>query len=87
MRPETNLWIEKASKDAYHDLLLLIERFILPIDDTFQEILPPAAELSGFATSTRYPDIDDALDPNEVREAFRAMAEIKSFVLGKISID
>jgi len=129
MRPETNLWIEKAFQDfktveillqsndgppgiicfhcqqaaekflkaflveknvefpRSHDLLLLIEKYIFPVDETFQEIIPAAAELTGFATSTRYPDIDDDLDVQIAREACTMMIEIKSFVLEKINID
>ena len=44
-------------------------------------------DLTGFATSTRYPDMDDDLDINAAREAYKAMTEIKSFVLGKIDSD
>ena len=104
MKPETNLWIEKANQDfktveilmqsnegppgiicyhcqqaaekflkafliennvefpRSHDLLLLLEKFIIPIDETFMEIISEATDLTGFATSTRYPDIADNLD-------------------------
>jgi HEPN domain-containing protein len=129
MRPETNLWVEKANQDfktveillqsnegppgiicfhcqqtaekllkaflvgksiefpRSHDLLLLIERYILPVDKSFQNVIPAATELTGFATSTRYPDMDDQLDINTAREAYKSMLEIKSFVLGKINLD
>jgi HEPN domain-containing protein len=129
MRPETNLWIEKANQDVKtveiliqsnegpseiicfhcqqaaekflkaflidkniefprtHDLLMLIEKYILPFDNTFHEIIPAATEITGYATATRYPDLYDEFDMNAAREAYQAMTEIKTFVLAKIKID
>ncbi|MEI7982227.1 MAG: HEPN domain-containing protein [Bacteroidota bacterium] len=126
MRPETNLWIEKANQDAKtveiliqskegppeiicfhcqqaaekflkaflidknidfprtHDLLMLIEKYILPFDGTFHEVITSATEITGYATSTRYPDLDDEFDINAAHEAYQAMTEIKAFILGKI---
>lgn len=70
-----------------HDLLLLIEKYILPQDESFQDLIPAAIALTGFATSTRYPDIDDDLDLHIAREAYTLMVEIKSFILEKILVD
>jgi len=69
-----------------HDLILLIEKYILPVDDSFHGLIAAATELTGFATSTRYPEIDDDLDIRIAREAYASMNEIKSFVLDKIKI-
>jgi HEPN domain-containing protein len=69
-----------------HDLVLLIEKYILPVDESFMELLASATELTGFATATRYPDIDDTLDLRIARESYAAMNEIKSFILDKIRI-
>lgn len=68
-----------------HDLLLLIESFILPFDDTFREILPTANELVDFAISIRYPGPDIEIDAEAAREAYQATVQIKSFVLARIN--
>jgi HEPN domain-containing protein len=70
-----------------HDLLLLVEGYILPVNGTFREIIRVATDLTDFATSTRYPDSDDDLDIITARDAYQAMIEIKSFILSKINSD
>jgi len=70
-----------------HDLLLLIEKYLLPVYEVVREIIPAATDLTDFATSTRYPDSEEDLDIIAARDAYKAMIEIKSFILSKINSD
>lgn len=70
-----------------HDILLLIERYLLQAYGVFREIIPAATDLTDFATSTRYPDSEEDLDIIAAHDAYKAMIEIKSFILSKINSD
>ena len=70
-----------------HDLLQLIEGYMIPIYDSFREIIPAATNLTEYSTSTRYPDSGEEMDIVAAREAYKAMIEIKSIVLAKLNKD
>ena len=70
-----------------HDLLILIEGYLLPINGAFRQIIPVATDITDFATSTRYPDSEEDLDIFVARDAYKAMIEIKAFILSKINSD
>ncbi|MCX6250010.1 MAG: HEPN domain-containing protein [Bacteroidetes bacterium] len=67
-----------------HDLTLLLERYILPLDPDFEEIRQSAIDLSEFSVTSRYPDASNDIDLPIAREAFQAASLIQSFVLGKL---
>jgi HEPN domain-containing protein len=98
MKEETKLWIDTAEKylKAYlveqgiefprtHDLMLLIDRFIQPIDQTFSELKNSAAMLTEFAVVARYPDVGENLDIVTARNAYQQSSLIRSFVRAKIN--
>ena len=81
MKKETNLWIANAEQD------FTTVEILLPINGAFREIIPAATDLTDFATSTRYPVSEEDVDIFVARDAYKAMIEIKSFVLSKINSD
>jgi HEPN domain-containing protein len=70
-----------------HDLLLLLEKYILKIDKSFAALKESAVSLTEFAISTRYPESSDSFDLGIARDAFHAMTMIRSFVLTRIKDD
>lgn len=70
-----------------HDLVLLIQQYIKPIDTSFSTIQEDALELSEYAVLTRYPDFPLEIDRTGAEEAVVRMKRIQTFVLNKISTD
>ena len=70
-----------------HDLILLVEKFILPLDADFTEILSAVNDLNDFSVITRYPDISEEIDVQSAYDAYNAVSFIESFILPKIKKD
>jgi len=68
-----------------HDLILLIEGFILKFDNSFNEFTEIAGSLNEYAIASRYPYSDENFDIQVAREAFIAANLLRTTVLGKIS--
>jgi len=91
MKEETSIWINKANEDfrevefpRTHDLLLLLDEFILKIDGSFVEIKDFAASLNGYYIISGYPGYDDIIDLQVARDAFNATKMIRMFILQRI---
>jgi len=70
-----------------HDLVLLLEEFLLKIDVSFSELLPSATMLTEFAVTTRYPDSVEDIDLVTARNAYGSLTLIQSFVMSKLNKD
>jgi HEPN domain-containing protein len=67
-----------------HDILELIDQFIIPIDNSFENIKIQAETLIDYAVAPRYPDYLFEPTRSDANEAFDIMKVIREFILLKI---
>ena len=67
-----------------HDLLELLDNFILPANHVFQEIREEAIILTDYAVGIRYPDFLFNPSKDTSNEAFEAATKVRKLVLNVI---
>lgn len=70
-----------------HDLVLLLEKYIIPLEPEFEQFLLIGANLTEFAITTRYPGEIDDFDFTIAQKALNDTVLIRAFVQSRLSND
>ncbi len=69
-----------------HDMIAILENYLIPLDITFSDIKQQTVLLTDYAVKPRYPDFLIELTVNDACEAYTALMDIKNFIISKLSL-
>ena len=66
-----------------HDIMLILEKYLLPSDETFSEIRNQISLLNEYSVKPRYPDFLESYSQKDAKEAYDSAIEMIEFIKTK----